>query len=121
MNPEADKLKARTKQFALDVIAFLRTVQSNDESRDIKQQLLDSGSGTAAAYRRACRSRSRAEFIARIGLALEEADESALWLELMIEGKLTANRTASTLLEEANALSAIFAQSSLTATSHLQR
>src|SRR3954464_12104349 len=82
---QADDLKNRTKAFALVAIRFVRTLPETDESRTIGRQLLRSCTGVTSNYRAACRSGSRQEFIARIGIALEEADESALWFEILIE------------------------------------
>jgi four helix bundle protein len=115
MNDAAAHLKTRTKTFALDVLAFLRTLPKTQEASDICRQLLRSATGTAANYRSACRSRSHSEFVARIGVALEEADESSFWLEILIEGHLATASTAERLLEEAAQLTAILAQSKLTA------
>ena len=116
MNPETEALKARTKTFALDVLAFVRTLPATDECHDIGDQLRRSGTGVGANYRATCRARSRSEFISRINCALEEADESAFWLEVLTEGKITSGRRASDLLEEANEFCAIFVASSITAT-----
>jgi len=121
MNPEAEVLKKRSKKFALDVLAFVRTLPASAESRNIGDQLIRSATGTAANYRAACRSRSDVEFIARIGVALEEADESALWLEIVSEGGLTNSSEAPRLLDEANQLSAIFAKSRITAIEGMKR
>ena len=68
-----------------------------------------------------CRARSRAECVARIGVALEEADESGFWLEIIVDGRFLLARAAIELLDEANQLSAILAQSSLTASQRLTR
>ena len=106
---------------ALDVLGFLRTVPASEEIRSIGGQLIRSATGVASNYRSSCRSRSRAEFIARIGIALDEADESALWLEIITEGKPSTSRRGLELLAEANELSAILAQSSLTANQNLRR
>jgi len=121
MNPEAELPKKRTKQFALDVLAFLRTLPRTDTTRTIGGQLIRSATGAAANYRAVCRSRSDVEFIARIGVALEEADESALWLEILIESGLTNSREAFRLLDEANQLSAIFAKSRITSIEGMKR
>ena len=121
MNPEAEVLKKRSKKFALDVLAFVRTLPASAESRNIGDQLIRSATGTAANYRAACRSRSDIEFIARIGVALEEADESALWLEILTEGGLTTSDEAVRLLDEADQLSAIFAQSRITSVQGMER
>jgi four helix bundle protein len=121
MNPEAELLKKRTKQFALDVLAFVRSLPRTIATRTIGEQLIRSATGTAANYRATCRSRSDIEFIARIGVALEEADESALWLEILSEGGFVKSTEAVRLLDEANQLSAIFAQSRITAIEGMKR
>ena len=121
MNPEAEALKQRSKQFALDVIALVRTLQGGAEARSIGDQLIRSATGPAANYRAACRSRSDAEFVARIGVALEEADESALWLEIATDAGLTRTTEAFRLLDEANQLSAVFARSRLTSIEGMKR
>ncbi len=114
-NPKADELKARTKRFALETLSFRRTLPATDEGIDIGRQLLRSATAVAANYRAACRSRSDAEFAARIGVVLEEADESAFWLEVVTEGAISKQPRAFELLDEANQLTAIFAASSITA------
>lgn len=121
MNPEAEVLKNRSKQFALDVLAFVRTLPRTVTTRTIGEQLIRSATGTAANYRATCRSRSDIEFIARIGVALEEADESALWLEILSESGLAQGKEVGRLLDEANQLSAIFAQSRITAIERVKR
>jgi four helix bundle protein len=121
MNPQAEVLKRRSKQFALDVLAFVRSLSPTITTRIIGEQLIRSATGTAANYRAACRSRSDAEFIARIGVALEEADESALWLEILAEGGITKRSEALRLLDEANQLSAIFARSRITSIEGMKR
>jgi len=121
MTQRADDLKRRTKQFALDVIRYVRTLPNTDEARAIGHQLLRSGSGVASNYRSACRARSRAEFVARIGVALDEADESALWFEILTESGISPVRDAFKLRQESDELSAIFAASSITAKAALAR
>jgi len=121
MNPEAEALKRRTKRFALDVLAFVRTLPHTDEARDIGGQLRRAGTAVASNYRATCRSRSQMEFVAKIGVALEEADESALWLEIIIEDGMSRVPMALRLLDEANQLSAIFAASRITASQSLGR
>jgi four helix bundle protein len=83
MNEQAEELKDRTRKFAIDVLLFARGIPDTDEGRIIGRQLIRAGTGVGANYRAVCRSRSRAEFIAKIGVALEEADESAFWLEVI--------------------------------------
>jgi four helix bundle protein len=121
MNPEAEALKRRTKKFALDVLAFVRMLPHTDEARDIGGQLRRAGTAVASNYRATCRSRSQVEFVAKIGVALEEADESALWLEIIIEDGMSRVPMALRLLDEANQLSAIFAASRITASQSLGR
>ena len=116
MNSEKEALKARTKKFSLDILRFVRTLPATDEGRDIAGQLRRSGTGVGANYRATCRSRSRPEFISRINVALEEADESAFWLEVIQEGGLSSGAPVRDLLDEASQLCAIFAASGLTAT-----
>ena len=115
MNERADALKQRTKKFALDVLALGRAFPGDDQSRDIGRQLARSATSVGANYRAACRSRSRAEFIARLGVVLEEADESAFWLELVAEIRVSNGPRVHELLDEANQLCAIFTASSITA------
>ena len=119
-NPKADELKARTKRFALDVLSFKRTLPGTDEAIDIGRQLSRAATGVAANYRAACRSRSDAEFAARIGIVLEEADESAFWLEILTDDNIPKQPRALALLEEANQLTAIFAASSITVRNRLR-
>jgi four helix bundle protein len=80
----------------------------NTKGRVLAGQLLRAGTSVGANYRAARRARSSAEFIAKIGTVLEEADESSFWLELIIEGKLLPESRVSALLTEANELASIF-------------
>ena len=109
------ELKDRTKRFAVDVIRLCRELPPTLDGRRLGQQLIDSGTSTAANYRAACRARSRAEFIAKLGTVLEEADESLFWLELMIDANLVTRPRAERLLKEADELTAIFTTSVKTA------
>ena len=81
MNQQAEALKERTRRFALEVIALVRTLAKTAEGDTIRRQLVGAATAVAANYRSACRSRSHDEFVARIGIVLEAADESELWLE----------------------------------------
>ncbi len=80
----ADELKERTKQFALRVVKLVTALPKTVEGRAIAGQIVRSGTSVAANYRAACRARSRTEFVAKIGIVLEEADETLLWLELIV-------------------------------------
>jgi four helix bundle protein len=121
MNEKAEALKKRTKAFTLAVLGFVRTLPATDDAKIIGRQLIRSATGVAANYRATCRSRSKAEFIARVGVALEEADESAFWLEIITEARIATGKQAFELLDEADQLSAILTASSLTATESLKR
>ena len=111
----AQELKERTKRFALRVVRLVDALPNTAKGRAITSQLVRSGTSVAANYRAACRGRSKAEFIAKVGVAEEEADETALWLELIVEGKLLAEKKVRSLLDEANELVAIMAASYISA------
>jgi four helix bundle protein len=110
-----NELKERTKSFALSAVRLVEDLPRGRSAEVIGHQLLRAGTSVAANYRSACRARSRKEFIAKMGIVEEEADESQFWLELIIEhGLLTAER-ASTLRDEAGQLVAIAVTSIRTA------
>jgi four helix bundle protein len=115
-----DELKDRTKQFALRVLKLVAALPKTIEGRAIASQLVRSGTSVAANYRATCRARSKAEFIAKIGIVLEEADETLLWLELISEANLLPSKRVDPLLAEANELVAIMAASRRSASSNLQ-
>ena len=115
MNTRFEALKARMKKFALDVLDFVETLPKYGPAVRIGNQLTDAATSAAANYRAACRSRSKAEFVAKIGLVLEEADESLFWLELTDARALGSAKLRSSLLHEADELTAICAASSITA------
>ena len=112
---DAEDLKKRTKQFALRILRLVSVLPNNLEGRTIGGQLVRAGTSVGANYRSACRGRSKAEFIAKLGIVEEEADESAFWLELIIEGDLLKEDRVKPLLEEANELTKIMATSRISA------
>lgn len=114
MNSGKD-LKDRTKQFALRVIRLYRALPRNEEARVIGKQLLRSGTSIGANYRAACRGRSKAEFVAELGIVLEEADETVFWLELLQESDIMNVQSLAPLVQEARELTAIFVASVCTA------
>ena len=114
---QADELKKRTKHFAIRIVKLFRSLPRSDEARIIGRQMLRSGTSVAANYRAVCRSRSKAEFIAKIGVVVEEADETVLWLELLVDTAIMPATRIGKLLVEANELLAIFAASQHTARS----
>jgi four helix bundle protein len=117
----ADDLKKRTKVFALRVLKLVAALPNTVEGRAIGGQLVRSGTSVGANYRAACRGRSRAEFVAKLGVVEEEADESAYWMEVIIEGELLKPRQVEPLLNEANELTKIMAQSRISAANALAR
>ena len=112
------ELKRRTKQDGLRVMKLVGALPENSVARAIGSQLIRSGTSVGANYRSACRGRSKAEFIAKLGIVVEEADESAYWLELIIEGDLLAPNLVEPLLQEANELTAIMVASRKTTQSN---
>ncbi|MCX7006865.1 MAG: four helix bundle protein [Kiritimatiellaeota bacterium] len=109
MTPE--ELKKRTQQFALRIIKLVEALPDKTSGRVIGKQLLRSGTSVGANYRAACRARSRAEFVAKLGNLIEEADESAYWLELIVESKLMKPELVIDLHQEADELTAIMISS----------
>ena len=113
------ELKARTKTFALRIIKLTRAIPKDDDAaRAISKQIVRSGTSVAANYRAACRGRSKAEFIAKLGTVEEEADESCLWMELIIESGLMEEKLVASLLKEAGEITAIMAASKMSARSN---
>src|SRR5437588_12636498 len=111
---QADLLKARTKAFAVNVVLFCRTLPHSLETYKIAGQLIEAATSVGANYRACCRARSPAEFISKIGVVLEEADESEFWLDLLVELGHCPEK-AKVLRQEAGELTAVFAASSITA------
>lgn len=112
---QAEALKLRTKQFAIRIVAVSRSLPRSREADVIGKQLLRSGTAVAANYRAVCRARSKAEFISKISIVVEEADETVFWLELLGDTGLASATKLTLLLKEANELVAICAASLSTA------
>ena len=108
-------MKLRTKRFALDVIQLVSKLPKTTEGRGLGNQLIRSGTSVGANYHAACRAKSKADFISKLGTVEEEADESCYWLELIIEGKILPEEQVASLLEEANEITAIIVASRKTA------
>jgi len=102
------ELKARTKAFALSVIKLVRQSKKELVLEILFKQVIRSSTSVAANYRAACRAKSRADFTYKIGIVLEETDESLLWLELISESSILENNNLDLLKNEANDLTAIF-------------
>ena len=108
-------------RFAVRVVRFCRTLPDTWEARRIGGQLIDAGTSVAMNYRSATRGRSRAEFIAKLGVVVEEADESVGWLELISRVELARGPELIWLLGEANELLAIFGKAQKTAKENTRR
>lgn len=110
-----EDLRARTKRFALRILQLYKHLPSEDSARIVGKQLLRSGTSVGANYRAACRARSKAEFISRMGIVLEEADETVFWLELLLDGGIVRPDKLDLLIRESNELTSIFVASLRTA------
>jgi four helix bundle protein len=115
MDNKAEELKKRTRNFAVRVVQLFRALPNCSEARVVGQQLLRSGTSVAANYRAACKARSSADFISKLGIVEEEADETVFWLEFLVEAGLMRHERMLDLTDEAKQLTAIFAASRRTA------
>ena len=118
MSEKAEQLKKRTFEFAVSIVHLVRALPPTFEGRRVGGQLFDAGTSVAANYRAACKARSHAEFIAKIGIVLEEADESEFWLEFLVATSIVPETMVKSHQCEASELSAIFTASHKTATAH---
>ena len=116
-----DELKTRTKHFGLEIIRLVEALPKGETSYVIRRQLLLSATSVGVNYRAACRGRSKAEFIAKLGIAIEEADESIYWLEMLVDAKLVPEGRVKEQINEANQLLAILTASSKTAQNNSSR
>jgi len=110
-----EDLQDRTKKYALRIIKLVKALPTTIEGKTIGNQLIRSGTSVGANYRATCRARSNAEFIAKLGIVIEEADESIFWLEIIVDSKLLKKELVEPLLEETKELLAIMISSSNTA------
>ena len=118
MSSPQEELRRRTKVFALRILKLFQSLPTRADAQILGKQLLRSGTSVGANYRAAGKARSQAEFVARIAIALEEADESVFWLELLQEGGIIKAERLKDLIQEANEITAILAASHQTAKSH---
>ncbi len=112
-----EELKIRTKKFAIRVINLVNALPNTTVSRAIGNQLIRSGTSVGANYRAVCRARSTKEFISKLGIVIEESDESSFWMELIIEAGVLPKQKVQSLLQESDELTAIFVSSVKTAKS----
>jgi four helix bundle protein len=110
-----DNMKHRTKQFALRVIRLVESLLKGRTNDVLGKQLLRSGTSVGANYRAACRAKSTADFVYKMGIVEEEADESLYWMELLIEAKIMESKKLESLMREADELLAITVASIKTA------
>ena len=116
----AEELKQRTKRFGLEVIKLVEALPKGRTSDVIGRQLLRSGTSVGANYHAACRGRSKADFISKAGIVIEEADETFYWMELMQEARLVPEIQIKDLMKEADELVAILTASVKTARKNMQ-
>lgn len=102
-----DEMKIRTKQFALRVIRLIESLPKTRSANVIGNQLLRSATSVGANYRASCRAKSTANFVSKLAIVEEEADESMYWIELLIEAGIIRKRRLADLLDEADQLLAI--------------
>ncbi|MEO8041577.1 MAG: four helix bundle protein [Acidobacteriota bacterium] len=112
--PDRD-LKKRTKEFALRVIRLVESLPKTQTARVIGNQLLRSATSVPANYRAACRARSNAEFMSKIGIVEEETDESVFWMEMLVNAGLVKILRVVDLMDEGNQLTGIWVSSINTA------
>jgi four helix bundle protein len=112
---QAKQLQTRTKAFAVRVIKVFARLPKDEATRITRRQFLRSGTSLAANYRAACRARSGADFISKISVVAEEADETLFWLELLVEAELVKTKLIEPLMNECRELLKIFSVSLATA------
>src|ERR1035438_7362052 len=115
MLSQQEELRDRTKKFAVRVVRVYRALPFKTDAQVLGKQLIRSGTGVAANYRAACRARSKAEWIAKIGIVVEEADETVFWLEMLSDCDIVPPEKLAARLKEAHELSAMFTASQFTA------
>ena len=107
MKDDSD-LRQRTKDFSIRIIRMYSTLSKSTEAQVLGKQVLRSGTSVGANYREACRARSKAEFVSKVGDCLKELDESSYWFELLEEADLAPSEFLKPLQNECNELLAIF-------------
>ena len=110
-----DELRDRTTNFAADIVKLARTLRRKPEARNIADQMSDAATAIAANYRAVTRARSKREFISKLAICVEEADETVGWLEIARRSETTTPAEVKDLLKEAREVLAILAASRKTA------
>jgi four helix bundle protein len=111
----AEELKKRSKRMALDAIALVESLPKNQTTEVIGRQLIRSACSVAANYRAACRARSRADFVNKLGVVEEETDETLFWLEMLVDSGQASSDNVMRVANETRELLAIFSASRITA------
>ena len=111
MSEASEELKARTMRFALNVCELIKLLPATEPGPTVRRQLAKSSTGVAFNYRSSCRARSHAEFTARLGIVVEEADESQGWLDFIQASRLIVSAEVGRLHQEATELTAMFSAS----------
>jgi four helix bundle protein len=115
MSTIADELRQRTFRYALRNLAFCPKLPNTPEGQEIRRQLLRAGMGTSSNYWSACRGRSGAEFVAKLGVAEDEAAESVMWLMMIVQSGMNETMEVTDLLAEGREITAILSKSHKTA------
>jgi len=110
-----ETIKDRTRRFAINIIKFINTLPRNTTAFVITKQIIRSATSIGANYRSALRGRSKAEFISKLGIAEEEADETIYWLEILVESGIASGNAVEILLKEADEITSIIVSSLKTA------
>src|SRR5262245_27093282 len=121
MTASAEEFKLRTKKFAVRTIRLVDSLPNRRSTEVTARQLLQSATSVGANYRAACRGRSDAEFIAKLGVVEEEADESAYWMEMLVEAEIVKQELVANLLQEANEIVAMVVASIKTTRARLNK
>ena len=102
-----EEMKLRTKQFALRILKVVQSLPPNLVTETIGKQLLRSGTSVGANYRASCRAKSSADFINKLSIVEEEADESIYWMELLVEAQIVKENLLTNLMDEGNQILSI--------------
>ncbi|HEU0125517.1 four helix bundle protein [Flavobacterium sp.] len=116
-----NEMKMRTKKFSLMIIDLAEKLPNTNVIRSITSQIVRSGTSVGANYRAVCRARSDKEFIAKMNIVLEEADETLFWIEIIKEKMWLAKEELEIALKEANELTAIFVSSLKTVNNRINK
>ena len=112
---DSEQLKDRTKKLAVDIICLTDTLPKSDSTTILNRQIIRSATSVAANYRAACRARSKADFVNKLGIVEEEADETLFWIDMFIESGKVKKENIINLYKEADEIVAIFSASHKTA------